>query len=142
MYLPDFLVHGVRGRGCDEKGNIYVEVKGILNQDDLHKVELFQFPIIIFGQIPEAEWQEGYWLNGKHYAYWHFDYGKDENEYFYNLQFSEGDDYWAEPKAGNDGGLVLDYPDNPYDYVDNEKTYQAYKKARQARFEHGAKGAC
>lgn len=133
MYLPDFLVHGVRGRGiCElgynEKGDIYVEVKGILTQDDLHKVELFPLPIIIFGQIPEVEWREGYWK---------FNYTKDNNEYFYNLEFSEGDYYWTEPKAGYGGGLVLDYPDDPYNYVDNELTEQAFKKARQARFEHG-----
>lgn len=128
MYLPDFLVHGVRGRGCNEKGDIYVEVKGVLTQDDLNKVELFPFPIIIFGRIPDAKRQEGRW---------NFDYWKDDNEYFYNLEFSEGDYYWTEPKAGNGGGLVLDYPDDPYNYVDNELTEQAFNKARQARFEHG-----
>lgn len=140
MYLPDFLVHGVRGRGCDKKGDIYVEVKGVLTQDDLHKISLFPFPIIIFGQIPDAEWKEGIWSNGERYAYWVFDYEKDVDWDFYNLKFSENDEYWTEPKAGKEGGLVLDYPDNPYDYVDDNLTAQAYRKAKQARFEHGQCG--
>jgi len=148
-YLPDFLLHGVRGRGANINGDIYVEVKGVLTKQDLHKVEMFaddcgcpdaEHPIIIFGQIPDAEWKEGYYSDGKHYAYWEFNYSKDNDENFYNLLFSEADDYWTEPKAGKGGGLVLDYPDNPYDYVDDNLTEAAFRKARQARFEHGEHG--
>ena len=62
MYLPDFLLKNVRGRGAE---NIYVEVKGVLTKDDLHKIEMFtdpkqqgypdgNHPIIIFGQIPDC----------------------------------------------------------------------------------------
>lgn len=140
-YLPDFLLHDVRGRGAYmmDKFDIYIEIKGVLTQEDLHKVQMFQKPIIIFGQIPDATWRE-YESAGRHYAYWDFDFGKDDNDRFYNLEFSEGDDYWTEPKALKGGGLVLDYPDNPYDFVDNTKTAEAYKKARQARFEHGECG--
>lgn len=139
-YLPDFLLHGVRGRGANREGDIYVEIKGILRDEDLHKVEMFPMPIIIFGQIPDAEWKEGYRPDGMHYAYWSFDYDKDDNEHFYNLEFSEFDYYLTEPKAGIGGGLVLDYPDNPYDFVDDNRTAEAYKAARQARFEHGEHG--
>lgn len=154
-YLPDFLLQDVRGRGAGKDGKIYVEIKGNLTENDLHKIELFSgvsagemygentgLPIIIFGQIPEAEWKEGYWSSGIHYAYWDFVYPeiwRDGHEEFYNLLYSEGDYYWTEPKAGKGGGLVLDYPDNPYDFVDNAKTAEAYKAARQARFEHGEK---
>ena len=140
MYLPDFLLHDVMGRGVyGDSGDIYVEIKGVLTQDDLHKVELFPMPIIIFGAIPDAEWREGVWSDGTRYAYWDFDYSKDENEAFYNLEYSEGDYYWTQPKARKGGGLVLDYPDDPYGYVDSNKTEKAYRKARQARFEHGEK---
>lgn len=147
-YLPDFLLHGVRGRG-QRDGDIYVEIKGVMTPDDLHKIEMFcgyggefgpkGLPIIIFGQIPDAKWKEGRWDDGKPYAYWSFDYEKDNNETFYNLEYSEGDYYWTEPKAGKGGGLVLDYPDDPYDFADDAKTAEAYKAAKQARFEHGEK---
>lgn len=146
-YLPDFLVHDIRGRGVTADGNgklcrdIYVEIKGVLKDEDLHKIELFPMPIIIFGQIPDMEWREGIWGDGKAYAFWHFDFHHGEqDEAFYNLEYSEGDNYWAEPKAGKGGGLVLDYPDDPYDFVDENRTAEAYKKARQARFEHGEHG--
>lgn len=133
-YLPDFLVHDVRGRGSED---MYIEVKGNLTPEDLHKVEMFPLPIIIFGQIPDAKWCE--WRNddGKMYAFWSFDYNRDDNEWFYNLEFSEDDHYRAEPKAGRGGGLVLDYPDDPYDFTDDNLTEAAFRKARQARFEHG-----
>lgn len=139
-YLPDFLLHGVRGRGANKEGDIYIEVKGILTEEDLHKIEMFPMPIIIFGQIPDATWKEGFYSDGTHYAHWAFDYNKDDNDRFYNLLYSEGDDYWTEPVAGKGGGLVLDYPDNPYDFVDDGLTAEAYKAAKQARFEHGECG--
>lgn len=150
-YLPDFLLHGVRGRGVgweETVNDIFVEIKGVLTDEDLHKISLFELPIIIFGQIPDAEWMEEY--REERYigigrlketyvvpAHWDFNFWKDDNEYFYSLEFSEGDVYHTEPKAGKGGGLVLDYPDDPYDYVDNDLTAKAYKKARQARFEYG-----
>lgn len=140
-YLPDFLLHNVRGRGADDNGDIFVEIKGILTKADFHKIKQFPMPIIIFGQIPDATWREGYYSwSGEHYAHWEFDYTKDNNEYFYNLEFSEGDYYWTEPKAGHNGGLVLDYPDDPYVFVDDKLTAKAFTKAKQARFEHGESG--
>lgn len=150
-YLPDFLLHNVQGRGTSE---IYVEIKGVLSDEDLHKISLFSYgngngglygeaenPIIIFGKIPEEKWYSDLYVNGKLFdkAHYKIDYSKDNNWYFYNLRFSEGDDYLTEPKAKKGGGLVLDYPDNPYDFVDMDRTLEAYRKARQARFEHGEK---
>ena len=149
-YLPDFYLKNVRGRGNE---NIYVEIKAVLTETDLHKIEMFSgvassefgapegLPIIIFGQIPSCRYIE------KHYVpylkdylgpRWEFDFKNgNNNEHFYNLEYSEGDCYWTEPKASKGGGLVLDYPDNPYDFVDDELTANAYIAARQARFEHG-----
>ena len=141
MYLPDFVLHGVRGRGVLDGDEIYVEIKGVLTPEDLHKVEMFPMPIIIFGQIPDAEWKEVIRENGEPFAYWDFDFRRDHNEHFYNLEFSECDFYHSWPKAGKGGGLVLDYPDDPYDFVDDDLTAEAFKKARQARFEHGEHGA-
>lgn len=160
-YLPDFLLHDVRGRGVQfSGGDIYVEIKGVLTPDDLHKIRLFagygqgEFgepagkPIIIFGQIPEMKWVTGRHFNGTPYAFWSFSCPEESLRFdgtlydeFYNLEYSEGDNYWTEPKAGKGGGLVLDYPDNPYDFVDDAKTAEAYRAARQARFEHGECGA-
>lgn len=143
LYLPDFLLHGVRGRGVryNNSGDIYVEIKGVMTDEDLHKIEMFPMPIIVFGRIPDAEWCEGVWSDGKPYAYWRFDFHfHTDNEWYYNLEFSEGDNYWTEPKAAKGGGLVLDYPDDPYDYVDNNLTAKAYEAARKARFEHGECG--
>ena len=145
-YLPDFLLHGVRGRG-QENGDIYVEIKGVMTPDDLHKIEMFgsdddefkkQHRVIVFGQIPDAEWVPAHDGIG---PYWRFDYWRgSDDDVFYNLEYSEGDNYWTEPKAGKGGGLVLDYPDDPYDYVDDNLTEAAFRKARQARFEHGEHG--
>lgn len=124
-YLPDFYLEKVSGRGTR---NIFVEVKGVLNSDDLHKVEMFSRhkPIIIFGRIPNYSESS-----------WHDAFRDDMDDNVYNLRYSEGDWYWTEPKASAHGGLVLDYPDDPYSYVDEHMTRAAYDIARQVRFEHG-----
>jgi len=152
-YLPDFYLPGVKGRGAE---NIYVEVKGVLSEKDLHKIKLFSEakPIIIFGQIPEVEFtpirtmREIVRTKGggikiidvpiESSSRLNFD--KDNNELFYSLEFSEGDYYRTQPWAAKGGGLVLDWPDDPYDFVDVDATFKAYAKARQARFEHGEHG--
>ena len=147
-YLPDFLLHNVSGRGASE---MYVEIKGVLTDKDYNKISLFSYgngnnvlyneadnPIIIFGKIPEEYYLQFGTIGGKNAGQWFLDYSKDNDDRFYNLELSEGDFYWTQPKARKGGGLVLDYPDNPYDYVDKELTIKAYRAARQARFEYGA----
>lgn len=135
-YLPDFLIKNVRGRGAK---NIFVEIKGVLTKNDLHKIEQFGYPIIIFGQIPDIDRIEEHYVPKVGYVgpWWQFDFWKDRDEHFYSLLYSEGNYYWAWPKAAKGGGLVLDYPDDPYDFVDEELTVKAYTEAKQARFEHG-----
>ena len=140
-YLPDFYLKNISGRGGTD--NIYVEIKAVLSEADLHKIELFSeyYPIIIFGQIPTRIWyQPTYFGKPIGDGFWDIDFTKDKDANFYNLIFSEGDYYWTEPKAHKNGGLVLDYPDDCYEYVDLNKTLSAYDKARQARFEHGESG--
>ena len=148
-YLPDFRIKNVKGRGVRDRDakDIYVEVKGNLTSADLHKLTMFcgwgddqGYPVILFGQIPGCEWVEPHWdsfLGETVGGHWSFDYTKDNDDHFYNLEFSEGDCYNTEPKAAYGGGLVLDYPDDPYVFVDNALTAKAYTMARQARFEHG-----
>jgi hypothetical protein len=150
-YLPDFLLKNVRGRvRAGGPNKIFVEIKGVLTKNDLHKIEQFSgynsefgpdgYPVIIFGQIPDCTLIERHYvpyLNDYIGPWWQFDFDKDNNEHFYNLEYSEGDNYLTRPMAAKGGGLVLDYPDNPYDYVDEELTVKAYAAARQARFEHG-----
>lgn len=123
MYLPDFYLTNVSGRGSK---NIFVEIKGVLSDSDLRKVELFAETrnIIIFGDIPK--------INDDIYYFCDTD-----NPDLYNLYYSEGDWYWTEPCASVHGGLVLDYPDDSYDYVDRKLTTKAFDIARQVRFEHG-----
>ena len=141
-YLPDFLLHDVQGRGSfDDTFDIYIEIKGKMADSDLHKIKLFPLPIVVFGQIPDARWRDYIAFDGKRYRYWEFDFSKDNNDDFYNLEFSEGDYYWTQPKARKGGGLVLDYPDDPYDFVDDDLTEKGFTKAKQARFEHGECGA-
>lgn len=122
-YLPDFYLTNVSGRGTR---NIFIEIKGVVSDIDLHKIELFSrhYPVIIFGDIPKYN-----------SAYGDMDYNCTDE--VFNLEFSEGDYYWTYPKASVHNGLVLDYPDNPYSYVDEKLTQKAYEIARQARFEHG-----
>ena len=45
-YLPDFLLHGVEGRGSNENGDLYIEVKGELKDEDKVKIEKFSIPMI------------------------------------------------------------------------------------------------
>lgn len=122
LYLPDFYLENVSGRGTK---NIFVEIKGALSEADLHKVEMFarNRNIIIFGDIPDKD-------NMMFYE-------NPDDPDLYNLWYSEGDWYHTEPCASIHGGLVLDYPDNPYDYVDRNMTEKAFDIARQVRFEHG-----
>lgn len=160
-YLPDFLLHNVRGRGAPD---IYVEVKGVLTDTDLRKITLFSIrdydsrfedvrnPLIIFGPIPDCRYVKAHYDEPKYgfpgrwvRAHYEFDYRKgfdhvENSDYFYNLCFSEPDEYWTKPMAAIGGGLVLDYPDNPYDFVDERLTAAAFIKARQARFEYGEHG--
>lgn len=164
-YLPDFLLKNVQGRGADEiyveiKGKLTDQDEHKIEQFGVHYEEKYDGnelqllklgkPIIIFGQIPDCTYIEPKWINTvvNHFGemrpakilekgWWDIDYTKDDDFRFYNLAYSECDCYCTEPKAAKGGGLVLDYPDDPYDFVDDDLTAQAFIKAKQARFEHG-----
>ena len=133
-YLPDFLLHGVEGRGADENGDLYVEVKGVLNDDDRIKIDRFsipcQRPLLVVGSIPKTtrNWLalEDDALNGL------------DCDYFYNLQFCDADYYHAIPAVNKNGNFALFGADWNWDDYDFEATLNAYKKASMARFENSS----
>lgn len=56
-YLPDFYVHNISGHvGKIQHGDgIYVEVKGKLTDDDKVKLNGFQYPIYVVGNLPASK---------------------------------------------------------------------------------------
>lgn len=151
-YLPDFLIHNVKGR---IEGDLYIEVKGVLSKSDLRKIETFAgkycpregsswyacdncplgsrceyresapVPILIVGNIPEPE---NYW-------WWVVDTSYTDN-YFFNLYLIDGDWFPAVPCMDSRGGLHIDDGNHNYDdHVEESLTADAYRRARSARFE-------
>lgn len=124
-YLPDFLIY-VRHRSyTDEWEPVYVEVKGIMGPHDEKKIKQFPMPLIVLGKIPTDvdEYKEIFFNDHR----------------FHSFEFIDGDPYCAFFSDVNgvpwiaggdhdewDGGALMD---------------SALIKARQARFEHGEKGA-
>ena len=151
-YLPDFLVHNVKGR-CG--GDLFIEVKGVLSKSDLRKIKTFagqycprdgqewfqcetcpisrkceyqsapKLPILIVGNIPDPD----------DYEYEIFRM-YNNNDYFFNLWFIDGDWFPAVPCMDETGGLHIDDGNrNCFDGVDVSLTREAYRRARSARFE-------
>lgn len=133
-YLPDFRIY-VRHRSYEnEYEPVYVEVKGELTKDAIHKAELFcglferqgefvrnGYPLIILGNIPkdEDEWLEQF-----------FDNFSMINSFLY----MDSDSYCAF-FTKHDGEIWLAGPDHEqYHYGDMN---ESLLKARKARFEFG-----
>lgn len=142
-YLPDFVIHNVPGRLDlnEENKDLYIEVKGKMTDIDAKKINKFsEFkPILVVGDIPKGD---------------NFDdiiddiYEKHSfsNKFGYLSEFSfetiDFDNYTAFPCINSNGELEIfggDYFEYDSCYnkpVDKEKTVEAYKLARQSRFEH------
>lgn len=132
-YLPDFYLPELLSRH-DEKG-IYVEVKGELTPEDLHKVELFSLekPIIILRNLPDhgcIDLRDG--------AYEDTDCGD-----IGTFGYIDDDWYPAHFFKRSDGKIALCGPDNDW-YYNQHGGYEGFHwfddkfdKARQARFEYG-----
>lgn len=123
-YLPDFRIY-VRHRSCtDEYEPVYVEVKGMLSDEDEHKVDRFfrdGAPIIILGGIPE---------NNDEY---NCQFSRDCR--FNSFNYIDGDSYCAYFSMC-DGEVWLSGAD--HDTYDEGKLLDwALPIARGARFEHG-----
>lgn len=142
-YLPDFRVKcwGTRGRICKEPFDLWIEVKGEMTKADEIKITKFakkrlldgmgyEFvnPILVVNCIPSKplDFNESWETMG------------NTNICPFNYQFVDGDYFGAMPAAHNGKFFLWGAECN---YIWNEdEVLRAYDKARQARFEHGAKG--
>ena len=132
-YLPDFLLHGVEGRGSTEDGDLYIEVKGELQECDKKKIDMFSVPlvrpILVVGNIPNGN------CSSIGELFCDAINRSDDGDYFYNLQFADADYYHAIPAINKKGKFELFGIDWDWDKYDFEATTDAYNKARNAKFE-------
>ena len=122
MYLPDFYLHINRrmvGEPQERKG-CWVEVKGDMTDEDMHKIVMFasQYPIIVLGNIPSDIW----------------DY-TGQSGYLYSYRWIDGDDYTALFSKVDGVPWIAGMDHDEWDGGDLMN--KALQKARQARFEHG-----
>ena len=145
QYLPDFLLHGVQGR---DGGDLYVEVKGQMNNMDARKINRFASlgmrechmcgksatAILVVGSIPDGNTMDEITQSISDTAY--SDHKGWPN--YYNFETIDGDYFAAHPGINWDGGFELFGDDSSYLCdMDPDATEKAYRKARQARFEFG-----
>ena len=145
-YLPDFLLHGAGGRAPSD---LYVEVKGTMTKDDADKIMCFcsptgglsgegiENPILIVGDIPRGENIEDIMEYCSDVGYAGFS-GPQKEPYPFNFETIDGDYFVAYPGINRRGMFELFGDDSNYTReMNNDATLEAYKIARQARFEHG-----
>lgn len=149
-YLPDFLLHdvtvnhGLFKRHCD----IYVEVKGVMTDEDARKIICFsdlgyddddrfgvsKTAVLVVGNIPDGEDMHEILGNLQTEAY-HDHHGWPN---FYNFETIDEDYFGAYPGIDKHGKFSLFGDDSNYLWsMDERATERAYRMARQARFEHG-----
>ena len=147
-YLPDFRVkcYGKRGDHESNPFDLWIEVKGKMSESDARKIKKFcgdvdeygyvipENPILIVGKIPDVS------------PFYYDQLGECssagyELEYFSYLTVDGDCSFGAYPAADDKGHFYLFGADSNYiNSEDVPRTINAYKKARQARFEHGEKG--
>lgn len=128
-YLPDFLIHNVDGR---VGGDLYVEVKGQMTEEDAKKIKEFSKhkPILVLTEIPKGEEMIDIINNVAGLAY-----DELKGVYPFNFETIDGDHFGAHLGINVDGNFELFGDDNNYlDDMDEESTLMAYYRARQARF--------
>lgn len=146
MYLPDFLLHGVAGRGG---GDLYVEVKGKMTETDARKIYEFSgvrveddcyvvdTPILVVAGIPDGDTIRDIDDFCSRWGYNGFPEVKG-GPYPFNFETIDGDYFVAHPGINRDGKFELFGDDSSYtEDRDDWATLRAYRIARQARFEHG-----
>lgn len=145
VYLPDFLIHNTA------YGDLYIEVKGTMTDADARKVRDFAY------SSDEVEFDGPDRANI--FVVGNMPYGENFNELTSEVSRTENDDLFGltfnlrtlrksfmpgMPVLLNSGRLGIwcvewDPLESSPDGVDVERTLNAYKAARQARFEHGEK---
>ena len=147
LYLPDFLLHGVAGR---DGGDLFVEVKGKMNDQDARKINCFvnmgfpdteylsksQTATLLVGTIPAGDdiWDIIREIGDRAYSS-----GNDIWPYEFNFETIDGDYFVAHPGINKNGYFELFGDDSSYLCdMDGAATEKAYRLARQARFEHSA----
>lgn len=152
-YLPDFRLkcYGTRGLG-GTPFDLYVEVKGNMNEYDAAKIRKFGVhwiddlafapsgdhlagePLLIVGNIPEVISEKDI---GESYKYHSYEDLNGTGLYPFNYETIDGDNFAAYPGV-QDGKFFLYGDDGNYlDGGDKKRLINAYKAARSARFEYG-----
>lgn len=118
--------------------DLYVEVKGEMTQKDADKIIEFakEYPVLIVGNIPNPIQYDAQ-CDDLHC----YDRMNGIDIYPWNYYLIDGDCYGAYPAVDAAGHFYLDGDDCHYTTVDPRIICNAFKAARQARFEHGEHGA-
>lgn len=156
-YLPDFLLHDVLIRNHNIPDDLWVEVKGRMTKMDAKKIEAFAYTrrwiedveseeggfwypltsILVVTNIPEGDCFCDLTDYMQELAY-SDDFSLEVAPY--NFTTIDGDYFAAYPVINKQGRLVIE-DDNGRcaGERDTEATEEAYRLARQARFEHNKK---
>lgn len=150
-YLPDFLLHDVQlggfgsGSEISDLRNLYAEVKGQMAQADAEKIMAFykagltggfpgrsDTPVLVLGDIPAGAAPDGMqaYVDRRPFP-------QDVRAFHFGTV--DGMDCTAFPGINHEGHLELFGQAAEYNrrFMNRRATEQAYRLARQARFEHG-----
>lgn len=155
-YLPDFLLHDVLFRNGKTLCDLWVEVKGVMSEADARKIGKFaneqvdptwgyfnglENPILVVTDIPSGDGIDEIITCMRDLSYGNSRGGVAP----YNFYLIDGDQFGAFPVINKQGRFVImddngrcSSSDIEWQF-DDKATENAYKLARQARFEHGAK---
>lgn len=133
-YLPDFLLHGIVGRGSSD---VYVEVKGRMTAEDYGKVVALSKskPVYIVGDIPC-----GVLSTERDMSQWYADMESScyKWPYPYNFETVDGDHFGAFLGVAMSGEAELFGDDSNYLADANDVASSLpYLIASKCRFEHG-----
>ena len=152
-YLPDFLLHNVLFRDEDVSYDLWVEVKGIMNEIDAKKIINFanlrvdendmlfldetgkilgcENPLLVVTNIPDGDDINDIEDYMRNLAY------EGNEPYPFNFQTIDGDWFGAFPFINKQGRFVIkDDNQRCIGGEDEKATEKAYRLARQVRFEH------
>lgn len=149
-YLPDFLIYDVEGiHMCEWRKNIYVEVKGVPDQDSADKVfthsrgiypDMGGIPIWVVGNIPNPNNYISDMEEQRHERCWKM----HEQGILHQCSLCINDfgpldgDQCFEFSLDYTDHLIFRGSDSSYSYGTwSNKISNAFLQARQARFEHG-----